>query len=92
MRSIWPCLLILLLGVGPVMADEPDEVRVQIDWQGHPAMHIPWTFFAPGLTDRSPRLSWRHQFKQTVYAPYLDESGVRIFLLAAMAAEQARNP
>ena len=68
------------------------EVRVMIDWQGHPAMHIPWSFFAPGLTERAPKLTWRHQFKQTVHAPYLGDSGVRIFLMAAMAAEQARNP
>ncbi len=84
---------LLLLVPGPAKAGESDaEVLAQIDWQGHPAMHIPWSFFRPGLTDRTPPLSFRHQFKQVVYAPYLDQSGVRIFLMAAMAAEQARNP
>lgn len=82
--------------LGSAQADEsaapPTPVRVQIDWQGHPAMHLPWSFFHPGLTDRSPALTWRHQFKQTMYTPYLDASGVRIVLAAAMAAEQARNP
>lgn len=68
------------------------EIHGQIDWQAHPAMHIPWGFFARGLTDRTPRLTWRHQFKQTVYEPYLAESGVRIFLAAAMAAEAATRP
>ena len=69
------------------------EVHVQIDWQGHPAMHIPWTMFGKGLTDRPlKRRTWRHQFRQTVSAPALHASGVRIFLAAAMAAERAKNP
>lgn len=69
------------------------EVRGHIDWQGHPAMHLTWGFFDPGLTDAVPRRrTWRHQFKQTVYTPWLDDSGVRIFLTAAMAAERARDP
>ena len=63
-----------------------------MDLQGHPAMHMTWKFFAAGLTEREPKLTYRHQFKQTVYEPYLDRSGVRIFLMAAMAAEKARNP
>ena len=65
---------------------------MQIDWQAHPAMHIPWTFFAPGLTDRAPPRTHRHQFKQTVFTPWLERSGVRIFLAAAMAAEAATSP
>jgi microsomal dipeptidase-like Zn-dependent dipeptidase len=69
------------------------EVRVQIDWQGHPAMHIPWRMFGRGLTDRPlRRRTWRHMFRQTVSRPALEQSGVRIFLAAAMAAERARNP
>lgn len=68
------------------------EVHGQIDWQAHPAMHIPWGFFAKGLTDRTPKRTWRHQFKQTVYEPYLARSGVRIFLAAAMAAEAGSTP
>ncbi|MES2643963.1 MAG: membrane dipeptidase [Myxococcota bacterium] len=55
-------------------------------------MHIPWGFFAKGLTDRTPARTWRHQFTQTVYEPYLAASGVRIFLVAAMAAEAASSP
>lgn len=88
-----PALLSLLFA-SP--AQEPEaarpEVRVQIDWQAHPAMHIPWGFFRKGLLDRTAHMSYRHQFKQTVYAPYLEQSGVRIFLAAAMAAERAKNP
>ncbi len=68
------------------------EVRGHIDWQGHPAMHIPWTFFQKGLTAKTPKMSYRHQFRQVVFEPYLRESGVRIFLVAAIAEEKARNP
>ena len=71
----------------------PPPVRVQIDWQAHPAMHIPWPMFARGLTDRPlARRTWRHQFRQTVSRPALEASGVRLLLAAAMAAERARNP
>ncbi|KIG19278.1 Peptidase, M19 family protein [Enhygromyxa salina] len=55
-------------------------------------MHIPWRIFGKGLRDRAPRRSYRHQFRQTVFAPYLEQSGVRLFLAAAMAAERARSP
>ncbi|MFT5681642.1 MAG: microsomal dipeptidase-like Zn-dependent dipeptidase [Myxococcota bacterium] len=76
-----------------VIGAPPEEVRVQIDWQAHPAMHIPWKMFGRGLTDRPlRRRSWRHQFRQTVSRPALEDSGVRLFLAAAMAAERARNP
>jgi len=71
----------------------PREVRVQIDWQSHPAMHIPWFMFGKGLTDRPlTRRTWRHRFRQTVSAQTLGDSEVRIYLAAAMAAERARNP
>jgi microsomal dipeptidase-like Zn-dependent dipeptidase len=72
--------------------EPPSEVLVSIDWQAHPAMHIPWPIFRRGLRDRTPELSYRHQFRQTVHEPYLAVSGVRIFLAAAMASERARNP
>ena len=56
-------------------------------------MHLTWPIlFRAGLTDRSPRLSHRHQFRQIAFGPYLDRSGTRIHLFAAMAAERARNP
>lgn len=93
----WGVLAALLL-VGallgaPASAPEPSgELLVSIDWQAHPAMHIPWSIFRKGLLDRSPKLSHRHTFRQTVYAPYLEQSGVRLFLAAAMAAEKARKP
>lgn len=97
--------MLLLLAITLALADDdpppvaPDdasvppqpEVLAQIDWQGHPAMHLTWRFFAKGLTDRAPRRSWRHQFRQVAYQPYLEASGTRIFLMAAMAAEKARN-
>lgn len=82
----WLPLLLLSL---PAQAG---EVRAQIDWQAHPSMHLAWPFFARGLTDREPAPTWSHQFRQTVFAPYLEQSGVRLFLAAAMAAERARNP
>lgn len=81
---MWPFFLLTAI------AQEP--VHVPMDWQGHPAMHLTWRFFADGLTDRSRPLTWRHQFRQVVYAPQLEQSGVRLFLPAAMAAEKARNP
>lgn len=74
-------------------ADEPEVVQGQIDWQGHPAMNLTWPIlFGRGLTDRTPDRSHHHQFRQIVYTPYLDASGTRIHLFAAMAAERARNP
>ena len=82
----------LALLLASVLADDPPEVREQIDWQAHPAMHLPWPMFRRGLTGRTPSLTWRHTFRQTVHEPYLSESGVRLFLAAAMAAERARSP
>lgn len=74
------------------MDTQAEEAPLIVDWQGHAAMHLTWKFFAKGLTDKTPKLRWKHQFKQVVYEPYLAESGVRIFLTAAIAAEKARNP
>ncbi len=85
-RGWLPLLLLLAL---PARAQ---EVHAQIDWQAHPAMHQAWPFFARGLTDRQPEPTWQHQFRQTVFTPYMEQSGVRLFLAAAMAAERARNP
>ncbi len=82
----------LALMLASALCSDADEVRVQIDWQAHPAMHQPWPMFRRGLTDRTPRVTWRHTFRQTVHEPYLAASGVRIFLAAAMAAERARTP
>ncbi len=84
----------LFLAHAEVPAEAPgEEVRVQIDWQAHPAMHIPWKMFGRGLTHRElRRRTWRHQLRQTVSQPTLGGSEVRIFLAAAMAAERARNP
>jgi microsomal dipeptidase-like Zn-dependent dipeptidase len=79
----------LLLSLSLVHAE---EVRGQIDWQAHPAMHIPWGFFRPGLTDEAPEVDAQHTFTQTMHGPYVDDSGVRILMAAAMAAERARNP
>lgn len=70
----------------------PPEVRGQIDWQAHPAMHIPWRVYGPGLTDQPPPKSHKHAFQQTVSIDALRTSGVRIFSAAAMAAEKARSP
>ena len=83
-------LLSSMLSASP--AAEP-EVRAQIDWQGHPAMHIPWFMFTEGLTDRTlAHRTWRHMWRQTVSEPAMAGSGVRVFLAAAIAAERARNP
>jgi len=82
-------MIALLLAL---VAHAGDEIEVPMDLQGHPAMHLTWKFYAAGLTDKKPRLTHKHQFRQTVYKPYLDRSGVRIFLMAAMAAEKARTP
>lgn len=80
-----------LLGVAA--AQDTDEVRAQIDWQGHPAMHIPWPMFRKGLTDRPlNRRTWKHMLRQQVSEPALSASGLRLVLVAAMAAERARNP
>lgn len=46
-----------------------EEVRGQIDWQAHPAMHIPWGFFRPGLTDDAPEVGAQHTFTQTMHGP-----------------------
>jgi len=73
------------------LSAEP-EVRGHIDWQAHPAMHIPWKVYGPGLTDKAPKESHKHAFSQTVSADALAGSGVRIFSAAAMAAEKATSP
>lgn len=73
------------------VADRP-EILASIDWQGHPAMHLTWKFFSRGLSDRSPHRRYRHRFRQIAHAPWLEDSGVRLFLMAAMAAEKAKNP
>ena len=98
---MWTLFLGLVFAQSPGLLDaseslkssEQDEVHVQIDWQAHPAMHIPWKRFGKGLTKRPlTRRTWRHRFRQTVSARALADSDVRIFLAAAMAAERARNP
>lgn len=91
MMPFAPSVLALVL---LARAEEPPapEVLTQIDWQGHPAMHLTWCFFAKGLTDRTPRLRWKHQFRQVAYQPYLEASGTRLHLMAAMAAERAKSP
>lgn len=93
---MWPLLAALALAAepGPAEPNAPAaELRVQLDWQGHPAMHIPWTMFGRGLTDRPlTHRTWRHMFRQTVSEPALAASGIRVFLAAAMAAERARSP
>jgi microsomal dipeptidase-like Zn-dependent dipeptidase len=79
--------------VEPIDEPAPPEVRGQIDWQAHPAMHLPWPMFRRGLTDRPlAHRTWRHQFRQTVSAATLGDSDVRVFLAAAMAAERAQTP
>lgn len=75
----------------PAEPGEP-EILASIDWQGHPAMHLTWKFFSRGLTERTPRRSYRHRFQQIAHAPWLEASGVRLFLMAAMAAEKAKSP
>ena len=68
-------------------------MHVQIDWQAHPSMHIPWPMFRRGLTHRAlARRTWRHQFRQTMSADATLGSGVRLVLAAAMAAERAHEP
>ena len=90
---IWLVAAALGQGLSDRVPTANDEVGVQIDWQAHPAMHIPWTMFGKGLTDRDlRRRSWKHMFKQTVSEPALSASGVRIFVAAAMAAERAETP
>lgn len=81
-----------LLLLSTALAGETTPVRVSMDWQGHPAMHMTWRILGTGLTDREPPRTWRHQLRQSVYGPRLEASGVRLFLAAAMAAEKARTP
>ncbi len=82
--------MVLTLALASALASA--EVRGQIDWQAHPAMHISWRVYGPGLTDGKPPRTHRHAFQQTVTADALAASGVRIFSAAAMAAEKAKNP
>ena len=87
-----PCSL-EALAAAPPRETAPPVIEGKIDWQGHPAMHLTWPMFAPGLVAELPKeRTWRHMFKQTVTTPWLEASGVRVFLAAAMAAERARNP
>lgn len=88
--------LLLLLALAASAEDSgvpAQEVRVQIDLQSHPSIHIPWSMFGRGLTDRPlKRRTWRHQFRQTISASTLADSEVRLFVAAALSAESARNP
>lgn len=70
------------------------ELRGHVDLQAHPAMHMAWpTFFREGMLDAAPtNMTWRHQFTQQVYTPFMKRSGVRLFGAAAMAAERADEP
>jgi microsomal dipeptidase-like Zn-dependent dipeptidase len=77
----------------PAATPDATPVHVQIDWQAHPSMHIPWPMFGRGLTDRSlSRRTWKHQFRQTMSAEATLGSGTRLVLAAAMAAERAHDP
>ena len=77
----------------PGAAPQARPLRGHVDWQGHPAIHIPYRFFQAPFQEREPRrgLRWRHMLRQTVHAPYLRRSGVRVFVAAALAAEKARS-
>ena len=86
-------LLLAMVSLNAVAQDTaPEPIHVPMDLQGHPAMHLTWKFFGRGLIDKTPRRSHRHQFRQSVYTPWLDDSELRLFGMAAMAAEKARNP
>ncbi len=77
----------------PAGAPPAGRLKGHVDWQGHPAMHLCWPFFKPGLTEvTDPDLTWKHQFRQSCHAPDLRASGIRVFGAAAMAAERAENP
>jgi len=94
-------LLALVLLAGPLLgtsyaqpSSQPTPpLRGHVDWQAHPAMHVPYELYGEGLAEETPKkkLSWRHTLRQTMYAPYLRQSGVRILVAAAMAAERAKN-
>lgn len=58
-------MLFALALVSAALATEP--VHVPMDLQGHPAMHLCWKFYGKGLTDRTPKRTFRHQFRQSVY-------------------------
>ena len=61
---MWTLFLGLVFAQSPGLLDaseslkssEQDEVHVQIDWQAHPAMHIPWKRFGKGLTSETAGL------------------------------------
>lgn len=92
-------LLALLIGLcaatttARAQESHAHEVRGHVDWQAHPAMHIPFPFFREALADRLPRhaLTWRHAFKQTAYPEYLKRSGVRLIGAAAYAPERTKD-
>ena len=93
MRALASLLLLLLAPAARGAEDTAaPALRVLVDWQAHPAMHLPFKIYGEGLTERSPRLSHRHALRQTLHEPYLRASGVRLLLAAAMAAEKARSP
>lgn len=90
-------ILLAALLAGPLLASpllaQSEPLRGHVDWQSHPAMHVPYRLYGEGLAEKTPKkkLSWRHTLRQTMYAPYLRQSGVRILVTAAMAAEKAKN-
>jgi len=85
------------LPLPPPVADQPKQesrLRGHVDWQGHPAMHIPLGFLGENLDEGEPRwrLSWRHTFRQTMHVDYLTRSETRVLVAAAMAAERGKDP
>jgi len=92
--ALWSALA--LASPSPAEAPHPEiphpEVRGHIDWQAHPAMHLAWKVYGKGLLERTPRRTWRHAIRQTMAAPWVRDSGVRLLLAGAIAAEKARSP
>lgn len=73
------------------------EIREYMDLQLHPAMHLTYGFFDPGLTyfdeANPPKLSHEHFFDNICYANYFKgNKGSRILAVGALTRERVTNP
>lgn len=73
------------------------EIRTFMDLQIHPTMHMTYGFFGEALQyfeeADEPELSYKHQFKNVLYANYLvGNPGLRIMVNGAINKENIRSP
>ncbi|BDS14128.1 membrane dipeptidase [Aureispira anguillae] len=72
------------------------NIRVYMDMQMHPTMHVPYNFFGDGFVffdeNSPPHLTHLHQFKNVNYANYWkNNKGARIIVAGALTSEWVKS-